>query len=104
MVLFELLSREITAAAILRNARRQDPELCELYAHKARPFCSFHVKGNQRIVRRVRLLMHLSGGMYAIQPSVPTCLRMHGRISGTCIKQLLGGNTCCVNSHCKSLR
>lgn len=36
VVLFELLSREITAAAILRNARRQDPELCELYAHKAR--------------------------------------------------------------------
>ncbi|KAK9836337.1 hypothetical protein WJX81_006653 [Elliptochloris bilobata] len=34
VVLYELLSREITAAFILANARRQDPELCELYAHK----------------------------------------------------------------------
>ena len=46
VVLFELLSREITAAAILRNARRQDPELCELYAHKAHPFAEKALPGS----------------------------------------------------------
>lgn len=39
VVLFELLSREIMAAAILANARRTDSELCELFAYKVRAGC-----------------------------------------------------------------
>ncbi len=36
VLLYELLSREIMAAAVLATARAGDSEICELYAHKAR--------------------------------------------------------------------
>lgn len=36
VLLYELLAREITAAAVLATARAGDSEICELYAHKAR--------------------------------------------------------------------
>jgi len=34
VVLYELLSRQAVAAAILAHRRHNDAEICELYAHK----------------------------------------------------------------------
>ena len=71
MVLFELLSREITAAAILRNARRQDPELCELYAHKARLSARFILKGRKRCLPLRLLDIKLQGAWMRVSGPVP---------------------------------
>lgn len=36
VVLYELLSRQAVAVAILAHRRQNDAEICELYAHKVR--------------------------------------------------------------------